>query len=407
MTDVLLNACGDIDLTAGRLTIVGGVDGIRQRWLIYIRTFLGEWFLDQSIGVPYYQRVLKKAVSRNNLKQVFKIATLEVPGVLQVLSVIVDSLDTATRQAEVTVTCIVTGAEGPETGIFKYTGSIPPDGCLDPNATAVPNTIADLAVWFDAQDATSYTQTPAKLTMQNKVGAGTAEPGPSVVEPQVAGNQINGHPAVTLDETDDQHLVMSGIPALRATTGQDGSFTAFAVTRLGLGQAGPERGVWALDGVQADGVTREWYGGYQKMSVPEYVDEEAGLGLRSEELGTPEGAPYEAALDGVVLLLGDADPAIRVWSRDFTIVPNAGRSLNINNESLDASLATTPPALRQLNGEGLLGAAYANASGDPELFFDGAFGEYLLYSRALTPAEIQTVVDYLQVKWSIPDVTVI
>ena len=404
MTDVLLNACGDIDLTAGRLTIVGGVDGIRQRWLIHIRTFLGEWFLDQSIGVPYYQRVLKKAVSRNNLKQVFKTATLGVPGVLQVVSVIVDSLDTATRQAEVTVTCIVTGAEGPESGVFKFTGSIPPDGCQDPNATAVPNTIAGLAVWFDAQDVTSYTQTPAKLTMQNKVGAGTAEPGPSVAEPQIVGNQINGHPAVALDETDDQHLVMSGIPALRATTGQDGSFTAFAVTRLGLGQLGPERGVWALDGVQGDGVTREWYGGYHKMSAIEYADEKTGLGIRSEELGTPEVSPYEAALSGAGgFELNDAAPAIRVWTRDFTVVPDAARRLDITNALLDSSDETTPPALRQLNGEGLLGAAYANASGDPELFFDGAFGEYLLYNRALTAAQILLVVEYLQVRWSIPD----
>ncbi len=129
MTDILLNACGDIDYTNGRLTIVTGVDAIRQRWLIYIRTFLGEWFLNQLIGVPYYQRVLKKAVSRSELKQVFKTATLEVPGVLQVVSVIVDSLDTALRKAEVTVTCIVTGDEGPETGVFKFTGSFPPEGC--------------------------------------------------------------------------------------------------------------------------------------------------------------------------------------------------------------------------------------------------------------------------------------
>lgn len=137
MTDVLLNACGDIDYTGGRLTILRGVDAIRQRWLIYIRTFLGEWFLDQSIGVPYYQRVLKKNVSRSDLKQVFKTATLEVPGVVQVVSVIVDSLDNVTRTAEVTVTCIVTGEEGPETGVFKYTGSIPPEPCPTSDITYV------------------------------------------------------------------------------------------------------------------------------------------------------------------------------------------------------------------------------------------------------------------------------
>jgi len=52
-----------------------------------------------------------------------------VPGVVQVVSVIVDSLDVLARRAEITVTCIVTGSEGPETGVFKYTGTFPPEGC--------------------------------------------------------------------------------------------------------------------------------------------------------------------------------------------------------------------------------------------------------------------------------------
>ncbi len=138
MTDLLLNPCGDIDITEGQLSIVGGADAVRQRWLIYVRTFLGEWFLDQTIGVDYYGRVLKKQISRQVLKQVFTEASLEVPGILQVISVIVDELDVATRYAEVTVTCIIDAAEGPETGAFKYTGQIPPDSCAPDNA-GTPN----------------------------------------------------------------------------------------------------------------------------------------------------------------------------------------------------------------------------------------------------------------------------
>jgi hypothetical protein len=129
MTDLLLNRCGDIDITEGKLTIIRGADAVRQRWLVYIRTFLGEWMLDQSIGVPYAQRIFRKQITRSIIKQVFWQASLEVPGVLQVVSVVVDSLDTTTRFAEVTVTAVIAGDENTETGQLKYTGVLTPGGC--------------------------------------------------------------------------------------------------------------------------------------------------------------------------------------------------------------------------------------------------------------------------------------
>lgn len=129
MTSLLMNPCGDIDITAGRVTIVRSGDAVKQRWLVYIRTFLGEWFLDQNIGVPFVQRIFKKQVSRTEIKEVFAAASLEVPGILQVPSVVIDSLDVATRELEVTVNCIIDSAEGPVLEVFRYTGSLPAAGC--------------------------------------------------------------------------------------------------------------------------------------------------------------------------------------------------------------------------------------------------------------------------------------
>ncbi len=129
MTSFLLDDCGDISIKNGRVEIVRNADAVRQRWLIYIRTFLGEWFLDQSIGVPYTQQILKKQVTRQILKQAFTTASLEVPGILQVVSVIVTELDVARRTATIDITCVIDGAEGPETGQFTYSGTIPPEGC--------------------------------------------------------------------------------------------------------------------------------------------------------------------------------------------------------------------------------------------------------------------------------------
>lgn len=129
MTSLLLNACGDIDITQGRTSIVRNADAVKQRWLVYIRTYLGEWFLDQSIGVPYIQRLFRKRMTRQAIKQIFSTASLEVPGILQVTAVTVDVLNVQTRFLEVTVDCVIDGAEGPETGQFRYTGTIPEDGC--------------------------------------------------------------------------------------------------------------------------------------------------------------------------------------------------------------------------------------------------------------------------------------
>lgn len=129
MTSLLMNPCGDIDITAGRVTIVRGGDAVKQRWLVYIRTFLGEWFLDQNIGVPFVQRIFTKQISRTEIKEVFTAASLEVPGILQVPSVVIDSLDVLTRELEVTVNCIIDSDEGPVTGVFKFTGVFPPEGC--------------------------------------------------------------------------------------------------------------------------------------------------------------------------------------------------------------------------------------------------------------------------------------
>ena len=148
MTSILLDECGDWAITEGRTTIVTGADNVRQRWLVYIRTSLGEWFLDQNIGVPYTQVAFAKQISRQTLKQVFSAATLQVPGILQVASVVINDLNTATREADITVTCIIDGAEGPETGVFQYTGAIPPQGCPTDEQLVV---FGDVVVFYGNQ----------------------------------------------------------------------------------------------------------------------------------------------------------------------------------------------------------------------------------------------------------------
>lgn len=75
---------GDLELTNNALSWVTGIDEIRQDWQSRMMTFKGEWFLDQRIGVPYFQEVLKKQPNTNRLRAIFYEATLSTPGIKEI-----------------------------------------------------------------------------------------------------------------------------------------------------------------------------------------------------------------------------------------------------------------------------------------------------------------------------------
>jgi len=61
MPDIYLDpSSGDISITDGLLRLTETVDeDTRQRLSITLGTYRGEWFLDISLGLPYFQMVLK------------------------------------------------------------------------------------------------------------------------------------------------------------------------------------------------------------------------------------------------------------------------------------------------------------------------------------------------------------
>lgn len=72
---------GDLAITSGEVTLEENSAAVRQRLEIKLRTFLGEWFLDTTFGVPYYEQVLGKKVNPISLNAVFVSAILSVPGI--------------------------------------------------------------------------------------------------------------------------------------------------------------------------------------------------------------------------------------------------------------------------------------------------------------------------------------
>jgi len=82
--DIKLNDDHDIDLTNNVVSMVTGVEEIRQLLKQRLQLFYGEWFLDQSKGVPYFQTIMQKNVSRDTISAIFKKTITETPGVLNI-----------------------------------------------------------------------------------------------------------------------------------------------------------------------------------------------------------------------------------------------------------------------------------------------------------------------------------
>lgn len=87
MKDIALDpTTGDLLLENFDLQLVEGKDQIAQNLAIRLRFILGEWFLDTTAGVPYYDDFFIKAPNQIRIESVLKEEILDTPGVDQILS---------------------------------------------------------------------------------------------------------------------------------------------------------------------------------------------------------------------------------------------------------------------------------------------------------------------------------
>lgn len=99
--NVGIDASGDIDIQNGNLVLVEGQEEIKQHLEQRLRAFLGEWFLDQTIGVPYFDEILKKNVIPSEVETIFINEILSTPGVVRLLTFDL-TLIKSTRQLNLT-----------------------------------------------------------------------------------------------------------------------------------------------------------------------------------------------------------------------------------------------------------------------------------------------------------------
>jgi hypothetical protein len=78
--DLKMDTNNDLDVTAGAVSLVDGVEYVAQNCEIRLKFFLGEWFLDQRLGVPWFQRILGQKPRLNAVSEILQSAALTTPG---------------------------------------------------------------------------------------------------------------------------------------------------------------------------------------------------------------------------------------------------------------------------------------------------------------------------------------
>lgn len=59
---------------------------VAQRLTIRLRTFFGEWFINTTYGVPYFQRILKKGIDKATVDNLLREQIFDEPGVLEIIA---------------------------------------------------------------------------------------------------------------------------------------------------------------------------------------------------------------------------------------------------------------------------------------------------------------------------------
>jgi hypothetical protein len=76
----------DLLITNFDLSTVDDVDQITQNLGIRLRFFLGEWFLNIGVGVPFYQSIFVKSPNQINVESAIKNEIINTIGISEILS---------------------------------------------------------------------------------------------------------------------------------------------------------------------------------------------------------------------------------------------------------------------------------------------------------------------------------
>jgi len=92
MITLAIDDNNDIFLDAsGNVAIVDNAESLRQRLLERLQFFLGEWFLDETLGVPYFQQILQSDVDINIVSNIITNEILKESEVIRVEAPVINT----------------------------------------------------------------------------------------------------------------------------------------------------------------------------------------------------------------------------------------------------------------------------------------------------------------------------
>lgn len=89
------------------LLLVDGAESVKQEAEILLKTFLGEWFLDITVGIPYLEVILVKNPDRAQIESILRAKLKEIDTIQSVPTVEI-RVDRQNRTGQINLPDMVT-----------------------------------------------------------------------------------------------------------------------------------------------------------------------------------------------------------------------------------------------------------------------------------------------------------
>ena len=119
--DFLSDATGDLAVVNGDFALVADAAAVVQAIDVHLQTFLGEIWMDESLGVPWHQQILGKGATPLLVKSLLTREIAKVPDVLDVLAVSYSGPD-ENRRVTIGYTVRTTYSTSPVQGVVEVPG---------------------------------------------------------------------------------------------------------------------------------------------------------------------------------------------------------------------------------------------------------------------------------------------
>ena len=111
MIDLELNSDHDISIVNGDLRLVRAEAAVPQHVKQRLLAILGEWFLDHSVGLPWFETILGKHRTLDVVEALIRDQILGTPGIKSLDSFVLRVDENAERRAIVTFTATLNSGE--------------------------------------------------------------------------------------------------------------------------------------------------------------------------------------------------------------------------------------------------------------------------------------------------------